>query len=61
MVNVTPAPVANTAAPSKPNNCSEIVEPALDCCLLSIHQLVDEIIIIDTGSVDDTVKINVRI
>ncbi|WP_374700361.1 glycosyltransferase [Priestia flexa] len=32
-------------------------KPALDCCLLSIHQLVDEIIIIDTGSVDDTVKI----
>ncbi|MGP6150009.1 glycosyltransferase [Priestia flexa] len=25
--------------------------------MLSIHQLVDEIIIIDTGSVDDTVKI----
>lgn len=36
-------------------------KPALDCCLLSIHQLVDEIIIIDTDSVDDTVKINVRI
>lgn len=34
MVNVTPAPVANTAAPSKPNNCSEIVEPAAKVTIL---------------------------
>ncbi|MGK0701623.1 glycosyltransferase family 2 protein [Priestia flexa] len=32
-------------------------EETLERCLLSVHHLVDEIIIVDTGSVDNTVKI----